>query len=126
MTSPYGGGDTLHPKASNGLSAPQSPISSSPEYDNDDDSDCGEDYAHSPPMTMIIKGGAVKKLNSEGSGSRPKASRRASTADANEIPQEFRSDVDRIFFEFLSNVCSNRALLFYFKKRLVMPPTFLS
>ena len=28
----------------------------------------------------------------------------------NEIPQEFRADVDRVFFEFLNKICSNRTL----------------
>ena len=26
----------------------------------------------------------------------------------NEVPQEYRSDVERIFFEFLNSICSNR------------------
>lgn len=30
----------------------------------------------------------------------------------NEIPQEFREDVDRIFFEFLNKICSNRTFIF--------------
>ena len=33
----------------------------------------------------------------------------------NEIPQECRADVDRIFFEFLTNVCSNRRSNFFYK-----------
>lgn len=102
MTSSYPGGSAR-------MSAPQSPIASSPEYDEMDESDGGEDYSHSPPLTMLIKNGTIKKGSGEGHGARPKASRRISTADANEIPQEFRADVDRIFFEFLDSTCSNRA-----------------
>ena len=41
------------------------------------------------------------------SGSRPKNGRRTSTTDANEIPAEYKADVDRIFFDFLSSICSN-------------------
>jgi hypothetical protein len=110
MSSTYSVGEPRKPA---GISAPQSPIASSPECDNDaEESDGGEDYSQSPPLTMIIKSGTTKKASSEGSVSRPKNSRRTSTADANEIPQEFRADVDRIFFEFLSSVCSNRAFIF--------------
>lgn len=97
-----------YPVPSSGISAPHSPIVSSPEDDDAEESD-GEDYPHSPPLTMIIKNGTIKKANGDsGSLVRPKASRRTSTADANEIPQEFRADVDRIFFEFLDSTCSNR------------------
>ena len=34
----------------------------------------------------------------------------ATSNHANEVPQEYRAEVDRIFFEFLNNVCSNRKL----------------
>ena len=32
----------------------------------------------------------------------------ASSNHANEVPQEYRAEVDRIFFDFLNNICSNR------------------
>jgi hypothetical protein len=40
-------------------------------------------------------------------GSRPKNGRRTSTTDANEIPSEYKVEVDRIFFDFLGSICSN-------------------
>ena len=46
------------------------------------------------------------------SGFRPKNKRRTSAADANEIPTELEAEVDRVFFEFLGNICSNRGCFF--------------
>jgi len=88
-------------------SRPQTPIASSPD-DECDDSD-GEDHSHSPPLGMHGKNKRPRSDDSEPtSGSRPKNGRRSSTADANEIPAEYKTEVDRIFFDFLSNICSNR------------------
>ena len=95
----------VHPKMIAAPSTPPTPIVSSPE-DDCDDSD-GEDHSHSPPLH-----GKNKRARTDDggptSGSRPKNGRRTSTTDANEIPAEYRAEVDRIFFEFLSTICSNR------------------
>ena len=31
-----------------------------------------------------------------------------SSNGANKVPQEYRTELDRIFFQFLNNICSNR------------------
>lgn len=97
----------FHPKAVSGSSRPQSPIASSPD-DECDDSD-GEDHSHSPPLVMYGRNKRCRTDDSSGptSGSRPKNGRRTSTTDANEIPAEYKAEVDKIFFEFLGNICSN-------------------
>ena len=88
-------------------SRPQTPIASSPD-DECDDSD-GEDHCQSPSSGMYGKNKRPRTDDSgSASGSRPKNGRRASTTDANEIPAEYKTEVDRIFFDFLSNICSNR------------------
>ena len=97
----------VHSKTMPGSSTPQTPIASSPD-DECDESD-GDDHSHSPPLTMYGKNKRARPDDAgPSSGSRPKNGRRASTADANEIPTEYRPEVDRIFFEFLGNICSNR------------------
>ena len=97
----------VRPKTISAPSRPQTPTASSPE-DECDESD-GEDHSHSPPSVTY---GKNKRARSDDPGStpgpRPKNGRRSSTTDANEIPTEYRVEVDRIFFDFLSNICSNR------------------
>ena len=97
----------VRPKTISAPSRPQTPTASSPE-DECDESD-GEDHSHSPPSVTY---GRNKRARSDDPGStpgpRPKNGRRSSTTDANEIPTEYRVEVDRIFFDFLSNICSNR------------------
>ena len=40
----------------------------------------------------------------------------------NEIPQEFRADVDRVFFEFLNKICSNRTFCLYYSFFFLFTP----
>ena len=102
----------VHPKAISAPSRPQTPIASSPEYECDE-SDC-EDNSHSPPSSTPGKNKRARTDDSgPTSGSRPKNGRRTSTTDANEIPAEYKAEVDRIFFDFLSNICSNRGCPLY-------------
>lgn len=97
----------VHSKVIPGSSTPQTPIASSPE-DECDDSD-GEDHSHSPPLAMHGKNKRARTDDSgPGPGTRPKNGRRTSTTDANEIPSEYKAEVDRIFFDFLGSICSNR------------------
>ena len=92
-------------------STPQTPIASSPD-DECDDSD--DEHSQSPPLTTYGKNKRARPDDAgPSSGSRPKNGRRTSTTDANEIPVEYRAEVDRIFFEFLGNICSNRACFLY-------------
>ncbi|KAF9791257.1 hypothetical protein BJ322DRAFT_438766 [Thelephora terrestris] len=95
-----------HPTGIPGPSRPQTPIASSPdEYYDDSD---GEDHSHSPPSAMHGKNKRPRvDDSSSATGSRPKNGRRTSTTDANEIPAEYKGEVDQIFFDFLSNTCSN-------------------
>jgi hypothetical protein len=95
----------VHPKAAPGPSRPQTPIASSPD-DECDDSD-GEDHSQSPPLTMYGKNKRARPDDGGPMGSRPKNGRRTSTTDANEIPSEYKVEVDRIFFDFLGSICSN-------------------
>ncbi|KAA1469455.1 hypothetical protein DENSPDRAFT_772513 [Dentipellis sp. KUC8613] len=99
------------------------------DYDNDDrDSDAGGEYSQSqsPPSRGEAfrsrvgsidngPGGAPSAYTQAGGQRRPLASRpsvenfSAQTAGGhgNEVPQEYRAEVDRIFFEFLNKTCSN-------------------
>jgi len=96
----------VHPGVMPASSTPQTPIASSPD-DECDESD-GEDHSQSPPLTTYGKNKRARPDDAgPSSGSRPKNGRRTSTTDANEIPAEYRAEVDRIFFEFLANICSN-------------------
>ena len=101
-----------HINAMTGSSRPQTPIASSP--DDDCDESDGEDRNHSPPLGTHGKNKRPRADDSgPGAGTRQKTGRRTSTTDANEIPAEYRVEVDKIFFDFLSNVCSNRRCLLY-------------
>lgn len=109
------------------LSFDHSPSGSSPEYDYDDhDSDAGE-HLPSPPTRAGRARGRIGSMDNgsghppsafhTGSGhrrplpSRPSTDNFASSGGhGNEVPQEYRTEVDRIFFEFLNKTCSNREL----------------
>lgn len=116
----------------------QYPVSrpSSPEYDDDGDNGIDsdeDDSGYSPPQyssphsgsngdegetkPMIdMQTGSLVHRSSEISLKKPgqrRMSRTSPTADGgashgNEVPQEYRAEVERIFFEFLNNICSNR------------------
>jgi len=102
----------IHSKVISACSRPQSPTASSPDYECDESD--GEDHSHSPPLTTYGKNKRARPDDSgPSSGSRPKNGRRTSTTDANEIPAEYKADVDRIFFDFLGNICSNRRCPLY-------------
>jgi hypothetical protein len=98
-----------------GYSRSHSPISSP---DDDDDSDTG-----SPNQSHYrMRHGSMGEANHTFSRqiSRRSLVNRTSTdnftavgangssSHSNEVPQEYRAEVDRIFFEFLNKICSNR------------------
>ncbi|KAH7929714.1 hypothetical protein BV22DRAFT_1056231 [Leucogyrophana mollusca] len=102
------------------MSMPQSPTSSH-DGDLDNESDGGGDYSqsHSPESSS---GHTARNTIQNGHGSAPRPvtahsirphsllSRQSTenlSGHGNEVPQEYRAEVDRIFFEFLSNICSN-------------------
>ena len=96
----------IHQKVILESSRPQTPIASSPDEDCDDSD--GDDHGHSPPLAVYGRNKRARADDSEPmSGSRPKNGRRSSTTDANEIPAEYKAEVDRTFFEFLGSICSN-------------------
>lgn len=97
----------VHQMVMSTSSRPQTPIASSPDEDCDESD--GEDHNHSPPLGIYGKNKRPRVDDpGQAMGSRQKTGRRTSTTDANEIPAEYKLEVDRIFFEFLSNICSNR------------------
>ena len=101
-----------------------SPKGSSPEYDNDEggreseDEETGHQYA---PCGHIGEPDAESESSAEGAanGTRSHAGQRrmsrtspsneggSTSGHGNEVPQEYRADVERIFFEFLNTICSN-------------------
>ncbi|KAI0637021.1 hypothetical protein C8Q77DRAFT_1049727 [Trametes polyzona] len=95
---------------------------SSPEYDDDDSDDEGGEQQgnhHSPsgdPAGAESKSSAEGPVNgtSRGHAGQRRMSRTSpsnegggSSGHGNEVPQEYRSEVERIFFEFLNAICSN-------------------
>ncbi|KAH7913761.1 hypothetical protein BJ138DRAFT_1001713 [Hygrophoropsis aurantiaca] len=101
------------------MSIPHSPTSSH-DGDFDNESDGGGDYSqsHSPESST----GNTARNSSQNPHSSASRSTTASvrphtlmsrqstenlSGHGNEVPQEYRPEVDRIFFEFLSNICSN-------------------
>ena len=108
-----------------------SPQAESPEYEYDDggrDSD-DEGEQNSPGNQYACSGQGLdephtkSESSAEGSGNgsaRSHAGQRRmsrtspsneggnSSGHGNEVPQEYRADVERIFFEFLNSICSNR------------------
>ena len=99
-----------------GFSRSLSPVSS-PEDDDEHDSDTGS------PSHSRYRGrnGSVSEANHQFSRqpARNRALTNRSSTDfssglgangsnhSNEVPQEYRTEVDRIFFEFLNRICSN-------------------
>lgn len=85
----------------------------SPEETSDDD----DDYEHDSPPGR--KGGSMHGIfgNRTHAGLGPGHHSMDSIGErsgghGNEVPQEYRAEVDRIFFEFLNKVCSNRKFPF--------------
>ncbi|KAH9842755.1 uncharacterized protein C8Q71DRAFT_827541 [Rhodofomes roseus] len=60
--------------------------------------------AEGPPASMQPPRGGQRRM-SRGSPSAEGGS--TASGHANEVPQEYRAEVERIFFEFLDNTCSN-------------------
>ena len=92
----------------------RSPSSSSYEEDGDSDYEGygvhGQSTAHSkssPPLRS--RPGSPHRRASAGNSASPGENQPTSSGSGsgNEIPPEYRADVDRIFFEFLNKVCSN-------------------
>ncbi|KAG8217867.1 hypothetical protein J3R82DRAFT_6033 [Butyriboletus roseoflavus] len=92
--------DFLQPSLSPSMvkQAAHSPASSQ-EGENDLDSDGGDySHSHSPESSS----GNNLRISPQSHVQNLIASNHA-----NEVPQEYRAEVDRIFFEFLNNICSN-------------------
>jgi hypothetical protein len=98
-----------------GFSRSHSPISS-PEDDDDHDSDTGSP-SHSRYRNGSIGEGSLqypRPLPRRALANRPSPDNFSASMAANggshsnEVPQEYRAEVDRIFFEFLNKICSNR------------------
>ena len=103
-------------------SAPQSPVSSpEDEYDWEQgfESDLGGDQSqsHSPLGSNGNRGRSGGEGSSNGrsdhqnqqlpSQSPGEPSGGTTSSHGNEVPQEYRAEVDRVFFDFLSSICSN-------------------
>ncbi|KAI0273308.1 hypothetical protein BC834DRAFT_965863 [Gloeopeniophorella convolvens] len=95
-----------------GFSRDHSPASS-PEYDDEHDSDTG-----SPGRHYRSRNGSVGDAYSRAPQRRTLASRTSTDnfaanvgssngGHSNEVPTEYRPEVDRVFFEFLNKTCSN-------------------
>lgn len=100
------------------LSTPQSPVSS-PEEEFDFFDEFESDAPGSPSASARGRKDADGGLSS---GSRPATGHHnhrlqsqssgenitgTSSSHGNEVPQEYRAEVDRVFFEFLESICSN-------------------
>jgi hypothetical protein len=98
-----------------GFSRSYSPVSSP---DDDDDSDSGspshsryrerhgsigDHFSRPLPRRALVNRSSTDNF-STGVG----ANGGGSSSHSNEVPQEYRAEVDRIFFEFLNKICSNR------------------
>jgi hypothetical protein len=81
---------------------------SSPEEDSEDGPSSG---GHSPARG---RGEASRPSTSSGPSRLP--SRTRPEAVANEIPPEYRAEVDRIFFNFLQRICSDRGSSAFFPR----------
>jgi hypothetical protein len=96
-----------------GFSRSYSPVSSP---DDDDDSDTGSpSYSRYRPRDGSIGEGnhpfsrslPRRALVNRSSTDNFSAGVNGSSSHSNEVPQEYRAEVDRIFFEFLNKICSN-------------------
>lgn len=100
-----------------GFSRSHSPISS-PEDDDDHDSDTGSPSQYRGRNGSIGEGShqfshplprrSLTNRPSPDNFSTSMGSNGSSSSHSNEVPQEYRAEVDRIFFEFLNKICSNR------------------
>jgi hypothetical protein len=109
---PYGS----YSRAATGFSTPQSPVSSPEEEYNDFDQEFESDAAGSPSASTFLRGRNdadcsrpttghhTHQLESQSSGENIT---NTSSSHGNEVPQEYRAEVDRVFFEFLESTCSN-------------------
>jgi len=105
-----------------GFSRSHSPVSS-PDDDDDDDQDSdtgspshsryrarngsvGEAFSRSVPRRPL-----VTRTSSDNFGTSAGTNGSGSSSHSNEVPQEYRAEVDRIFFEFLNKICSNRLFI---------------
>ena len=107
------------PRLNTGFSRSHSPISS-PDDDDEHDSDTGSpsqlryrvrhgsmgeaNYNFSRQISRRSFVNRTSTVNSTAMG----AYRSGSSSHSNEVPQEYRAEVDRIFFEFLNKICSDR------------------
>lgn len=92
---------------------------SSQEGENDLDSDGGDcSQSQSPesssgnnarisPQAQVSRPAAVHNSRSSALLTRKSTENLTASNHANEVPQEYRAEVDRIFFDFLNKVCSN-------------------
>lgn len=74
--------------------------SSSCEDDNESDYGPNHSFSKSTPPLQSRDNSPFRRPSIAADGS-------SSSSSANEVPLEYKADVDRIFFEFLNNVCSN-------------------
>ena len=105
----------------------QSPRAESPEYDYDDSRDSDDEGEQQTQYACLGQSlgapHAKSKSSAEGpvngttrshagqrrmSRTSPSNEGGGSSGHGNEVPQEYRADVERIFFEFLNSICSNR------------------
>ena len=95
----------VHPKVIPASSTPQTPMASLSD---------SEDHSHPSLPTMHGKDekGHTDDVRTT-SRSRPKNGRRTLGTDTYEIPAEYKVEVDKVFLEFLGNICSNRGCPFY-------------
>jgi len=97
-----------------GFSRSHSPISSpDDEYDSDTGSpshsryrvrhgsmgEANHTFSRQISRRSLVNRSSTDNFSTAGSGS---------SRHSNEVPQEYRAEVDRIFFEFLNKICSNR------------------
>ncbi|EJD02419.1 uncharacterized protein FOMMEDRAFT_21137 [Fomitiporia mediterranea MF3/22] len=108
-----GGRSRAHSRAT--APAPRSPSSSSCEEDGESDyegsygTSYGQYTSKSSPPLRSRPGSPHRRPSAAGSSASPADSQPLSSgaSSGNEIPPEYRADVDRVFFEFLNKVCSN-------------------
>ncbi|THG98647.1 hypothetical protein EW026_g3588 [Hermanssonia centrifuga] len=93
----------------------------SPEYDDDDDGDESDDEHHLSYLTYPTPPSGASPDDGKGEngmpnapsgtsarrGSRTSPSAESNAGHGNEVPQEYKADVERIFFEFLNKTCLN-------------------
>lgn len=96
------------------------------EYDSDEEHQfySSQSQGRTPPYNENKDEGASSQSTQSASSRR--GSRTSPAADSaahnNEIPQEYRPEVERIFFDFLNKICSNREC----REKIACPPWLLS